>query len=562
MTVTARPGAEARFCLPLDGGEQVIGFGEQFVSLDQRGRTFTTWSDDLLISAPRSTYWPAPLFFTSRRRGCLVDTRLPCRVAVTETEVSIDVPARSVDVIMLEGDLRSMVSRVTELLGRPPRVPAWTFGVWVNAGSGQEAVLETARRLHAERIPCSAIWVWDYYDEATNSGCPVTMAEPAGVYDDLPGMLRDLHGMGFRSLGYLNPILPRDTSWYRRAVAGGWAAQDAQHRVEHSSYFHPWHQRPGEAVIEEDVAGLLDFTHPAGRRAWEDNIRRMLVMGWDGWMEDFGEQVRVDSRLADGTRGATAHNRYVAAYHAATARAVHRAGRGDVVWFARAGCVGDQAHVPAVWPGDQRCDWTAERGIGSILAAGLSAGLMGAATWGPDIPGFADGENGETGDRELWLRWVQLGALSPVVRTHLGFKRGTPAPIGIWTDTRTVAAFRYWASLHVSLQPYICALAEEASRTGIPIMRPMAMEFPDTAALTESTQYMLGPALLVAPVLHKGATRRAVDLPPGAWRDMWTGARLAGGDVVEVDAPAERIPLFLREGWDAPVALPLPGPPG
>jgi alpha-glucosidase (family GH31 glycosyl hydrolase) len=333
--------------------------------------------------------------------------------------------------------------------------------------------------------------------------------------------------------------------------------------VEYVRYFHPWQQRPGELAMDAHGAAMLDFTNPAARRAWEDTAVAMLCdVGWDGWMQDFGEQIQATSRLADGSSGATAHNRYVAAYHASTARAVRASGRCDAVWFARAGCVGDQAHVPAAWPGDQRCDWTAERGIGSIVAAGLSAGLMGVAAWGPDIPGFIDGEDGEAADRELWLRWVQLGALSPVMRTHLGFKSPTPPPVGIWSDQRTVAAFRYWASLHVQLQPYICALADEASRSGIPIMRPMAMEFPDTASWTESTQYMLGPSLLVAPVLHKGARTRTVDFPPGTWWDMWTGASIEGGRVREVDAPPERIPLFLRDGAAIPAVPPLAAPPG
>jgi sulfoquinovosidase len=549
-----------RIHVPLQDGEQVIGFGEQFVDLDQRGRAFDVWSDDLLSSGPRSTYWPAPLFFTSGGRGCIVDTTLPCHVVVAADAVTVEVPADDVEVVMLDGDLRSMVSRAVEVLGRPPRVPSWAFGVWINAGGGQDAVLDTARRIRDEQIPCSAVWVWDYYDDARNSGCRVAISDRFGEYPDLAAMNRALHGMGFRTLGYLNPCLPRDTGWHRRALGEGFAVRAAGGEAAHISYFHPWHQRQGEVVISPEAAALLDFTHPAGRSAWAENVRDMVDgAGWDGWMQDFGEQIGAGMRLADGSSGASAHNAYVAHYHAATADAL---GDRDVVWFVRAGSLGDQSRVPVLWPGDQRCDWTGERGIGSILSAGLSAGLMGVAAWGPDIPGFTDGDDGGTGDRELWLRWVQLGALTPVMRTHLGFKSPTPAPISIWTDERTVAAFRYWAALHVELQPYIVALAEEASGTGIPIMRPMAMEFPDFASWTECTQYMLGPSLLVAPVLHQGATSRTVDFPPGVWHDMWTGARVAGGEVLEVEAPPERIPLFLRDGERSPAARPLAAPPG
>ncbi len=543
----------------LEDGEQVIGFGEQFVSLDQRGRSLRTWSDDLLASTPRSTYWPAPIFFTSRGRGCIVDTRLPCDVTVDEGAVSVEVAAGDVEVVQLGGDLRSMVAQVGEVLGRPPRVPDWTFGVWINAGGGQDRVLDTARRIRSEGIPCSAVWVWDYYDEALNSGCRVAMSEPFGEYPDLAAMNRALHGMGLRSLGYLNPYLPRDTLWHRRALAEGFAVRGCDGEPAHVAYFHPWQQRQGALHIAEGAAALLDFTHPAGRRAWCDNVLRMVdERGWDGWMQDFGEQLDTDMRLADGSSGAQSHNAYVAAYHALTAEALR--GR-DAVWFARAGSNGDQARVPVLWPGDQRCDWSDERGIGSILAAGLSAGLMGVAAWGPDIPGFTDGLGGGTADRELWLRWVQLGALTPVMRTHIGFKSPDPRPVSIWTDERTVAAFRYWAGLHVQLQPYICALAEEASRTGIPIMRCMALEFPEAPSWIEATQYMLGPSLLVAPVLHPGARSRSVWFPRGAWWDLWSDRCIEGGGVVEVEAPLEHPAVFQRLR-DFPAARPLATPPG
>ncbi len=156
-------------------------------------------------------------------------------------------------------------------------------------------------------------------------------------------------------------------------------------------------------------------------------------------------------------------------------------------------------------------------------------------------------------ERELWLRWLQLGALSPLLRDNYGDHQGDP--VEVWSDDETIAAFRRYAQLHQRLLPYLYTQAKIASETGLPIMRHLVLSAPDDPrAWTVEDEYTLGDDLLVAPVLEQGARLRTVYLPAGTWLDWWTGRAWEGRQVVTVDAPLDQIPIFVRSGTILPLA--------
>jgi alpha-glucosidase (family GH31 glycosyl hydrolase) len=153
------------------------------------------------------------------------------------------------------------------------------------------------------------------------------------------------------------------------------------------------------------------------------------------------------------------------------------------------------------------------------------------------------------------VRWCQLGALTPLMRDHLGPKRMTnPNAVDMWTNETTVDTWRRFARLHNDLLPYLYAYAAQAHERGVPTMRHMVLRYPDEPdALAQDSQYLLGDELLVAPVVEEGATTRRVWFPPGTWIGFWDDRRYEGPGYQEVPAPLETIPLFVRGGAILPL---------
>jgi alpha-glucosidase (family GH31 glycosyl hydrolase) len=212
----------------------------------------------------------------------------------------------------------------------------------------------------------------------------------------------------------------------------------------------------------------------------------------------------------------------------------------NIVSFSRSGFIGTQQWSPMLWGGDQQHNWTRDLGLPSVVTAGITAGMSGYSTWGPDI--ISDGP-----DRELWMRWAEFGALTPVMRDHPWSR--PRFSIDLWHDPGTIALFRRYAILHTSLLPYFATYAAEAHRTGVPILRHLVLEYPeDPRAATAEYQYLLGESLLIAPVIEQGAVNRKLYLPKGDWLNYWTGDHLTGGMDVTVPAPLEQIPIFVRAG--------------
>jgi alpha-glucosidase (family GH31 glycosyl hydrolase) len=197
------------------------------------------------------------------------------------------------------------------------------------------------------------------------------------------------------------------------------------------------------------------------------------------------------------------------------------------------------------WSGDINNDFAT---LEAQIPLGLSTGLSGVAYWGTDVGGFFH-PIPETG--ELYARWFQLGAFSPIFRSH-GWVWREHVP---WAHGREVEAIcRRYAELRYRLLPYTYSLAWQAHTLGLPLMRPLVMNYPDDPRVWGlGHQFLWGDDLLVAPVTREGARAWPVYLPAGAWYDFWTGARHEGPGGITVDAPLDRLPLFVRAGAIVPM---------
>jgi alpha-glucosidase len=274
-------------------------------------------------------------------------------------------------------------------------------------------------------------------------------------------------------------------------------------------------------------------------------------------MLDLGELLPEGARFADGSTGAETHNAYPMLYARAAWQAAQSARPdGDVVLMGRAGAVGAQRYQSLQWPGDPRMRWDGRDGFQSLLPAGLSFGLSGFPYWHPEVAGYLQSDLGPVRERELWLRWLQFATWSPTLRDHYGEHLNDPTDA--WKDAETLGAFRAAARVHAMLIPYLYAAASEAHRDGVPIMRYLPLEFPnDPRAWTQEQSYLLGPDLLVAPVMTPDTRQRTVYLPTGsAWVDFWTGQSYPGGQEVTVKAPLDggHTPVFARAGAVLPLA--------
>jgi alpha-D-xyloside xylohydrolase len=292
----------------------------------------------------------------------------------------------------------------------------------------------------------------------------------------------------------------------------------------------------------------IDFTNPEAADWWQDRIRSLIEMGVGGINTDFGEQVPEDAIFHDGRTGREMHNIYPRLYNEITYEAMQSVRAG--VLLARSAWHGSQA-LSAIWAGDQTSDFAYNSGLRTAIVAGLSAGLSGFPYWASDIGGYFGAPTDE-----VYQRWSQFGAFSPIMMIH------GAGPREPWAfSDKTLGVYRRFARLHTDLFPYIYSYAHEASQTGIPIMRALPLEFPaDPGAWGDlaAEQYCFGAELLVAPVYYSFSRTRFLYLPQGQWRDFWTGELLAGGQVLRYPAPVDQIPVFSRAGAIIPRLDPSP----
>ena len=548
---TAAPIASLQGSFVSSPAEHFVGFGERFDSVDQRGRIVETWADDRRVAGyGPSTYAPIPLLISSRGHAFALERYERSRFDLAASKPDRwswqqDAPVASI-LVTYGPTLKDLVQRNAMLTGMPPLPPIWLFGVWKTSVGGQDKVIAEMQRLRDLQVPVSAVFSFDAVDSDANLGWPsVTFAgREAGPYPDPRGYTETLHGLGFKVLNYFTADFHTDRPNFQEPAMHGFLVRQQDGR----DYIHPNFQ-----------VGWLDYTDPDASVWWRASWQRALnTLGYDGGMLDLGELIPADAAMADGTSGLQTHNRYPLLY---AASAWHSANsvrpNGDFAILLRSGALGAQRVQSAQWNGDAVMRWEGPDGLQSMLPAGLSYGLSGFPYWHAEVAGYVQADLSHDQERELWLRWLQLATWTSLLRDHLGDQ--PRSPIDVWLDEGTLGAFRQAARVHASLVPYLYSLAVEATETGAPLMRHLALEVPDDPRAWDASQdqsYFLGPNFLVAPVVSPGATSRTVYLPQGEWIDYWRGTIYTGGQEVTVPAPLEGSgpPVFARAGAIIPMA--------
>lgn len=542
--------------------ETVWGGGEQMSYLALNGRRFPMWTSEPGVGRDKATaltramdeagmaggdYWttnyPQPTFFTSRWLGAHLDASCYSVLDFTDPAAhAVEVWAGEAAFELFAADgPAALVGQLADRFGRQPPLPDWAIeGAIVGLKSGASS-FERLERFIDAGAAVSGLWCEDWAGiRETSFGRRLFWDWQAGArsaarYPDLEARIEALAERGIRFLAYANPYLSVDAGLYAEALAGGHFCR----RLDSDE--------PYLVDFGEFDCGVVDFTRPESREWFAERIlgREMLDRGIMGWMADFGEYLPTDLRLADGSDPMEMHNRWPVLWAEVNAMALASRGKtGDAVFFMRAGFSGVQAHCPLLWAGDQCVDFTRHDGIGTVITAALSAGLVGNAYSHSDCGGYTS-LLGNVRSAELLMRWCELAAFAPVMRSHEGNRPDDNLQYD--SAPELLACFARWSRVHAALAPYVRSLSDEAAVTGLPLQRPLFLAYPDEPALfAVQDQYLYGPDLMVAPVIEEGATARAVILPGDApWRHLWSGEEFAPGTHT-VPAPVGRPPVFYR----------------
>jgi alpha-D-xyloside xylohydrolase len=526
----------------LQSGEPLYGLGEKTGLLNKRGQLIESWNHDALGNNAEISYKNCPFAWSPQGWGVFVHT--PARVVHSVGSLPsirsyvIQVEDTVLDLFLFAADSpEQMLERYTDLTGRGPVPPQWSFGVWLSKAYYQDVdeARDIYRQVRDREMPCD-VFTLDgraWLDTDTR----FAFEWDASRYPRPTDFTGPLHDSNFRLCVWEYPLVSVNHPLFDELAQKGWLLKDRDGKA----YEYEWDLSPfGKVLTPLPKSGLLDFTHPEAYAFWGRMHKKLFESGIDIIKSDFGEQVPDDAVAHNGDTGRRLHNVYPMLYN----RCVYEASReyfgDDAIVWGRSGWSGSQCY-PIQWGGDPEVSW---EGLAGSIRGGLSWGMSGSPYYSHDIGGFYGGQP----DPELYVRWLQAGVLGSHCRIH-GIGPREPWYFGEEAE----AISKQWLEFRYQLIPYLYACAQDAAASGLPIMRAMPLAFPhDHPAWPFDEQYMLGPSLLVAPIIQPGG-QKSVYLPQGTWFDYWSGEEIQGGRMIDCQMPLERIPVFGREGCILPL---------
>jgi len=555
------PGPEHHFSwgFACDPSDHFSGFGEQAMDVDHLGFSVPTWVQEHGIGKLQDDSYP-PIWFIEgtrhaselpipqylSRRGYILTTETDlrsifdlCSSSPTAARIEVDLPTR---IHVFDGPTPAQaIDRATTTFGRPRMPPPVAFAPWLDAIFGDTNVRAVAKKLRAAGVPTSVIWTEDWRGGSFN-GDDYELDEEWQVdttlYPDMKGMTDELHGEGFDFFVYFNSFVYESSKAWPETAPFGWLVQ------------HPDGTPYTFTGAKGTTTGMLDLDNPAARAWAVQKMQAAIALGADGWMNDFAEWLPTDGITAAGP-SLQRHNQYPVSWQETARAAIDGISDGqERLFFGRSGWLGSAPLMDVMWPGDQRTDFETDDGLPTILPIGIGLGIVGISTYGSDIAGYQSATNPDS-TKELFFRWTEVGAWSPVMRTHHGTQ-----PLLEWnwqSDADTTAHFARYARQHIALAPYLQGLATTAHATGFPMWRGLMLAYPeDATAWGIKDEVLLGDGILVAPVMTAGAVSRPVYLPTGRWYPWAGGPAMAGAGMVTAAAAVTEIPVFAAAGSVVP----------
>ncbi len=513
--------------MPIGVGEQIYGLGERFTAFVKNGQTVDIWNEDPGTNTDQA-YKNIPFYLSNRGYGVFVNHtgRVSFEVgSETVNKVQFSVAGEELEYLVIYGPTpKEILTKYTALTGRAPLLPEWSFGLWLSTSFvtdyDEKTVSAFIQEMKERDIPLS-VFHFDCFWMREYQWCDFEW-DPR-VFPDPKGMLKRLKQDGLKISLWINPYIGQASPLFEEAKKLGYLLKRADGSVWQWDLW-----QAGNAIV--------DFTNAGAREWFKSKLRPLLEMGVDCFKTDFGERIPTDVVYHDGSDPEQMHNLYTLLYNQTVWDVLKEFKKEDAIVFARSATVGGQT-MPVHWGGDNSSKFES---MAESLRGGLSLGLSGFGYWSHDIGGFEGNP-----DPAVFKRWVAFGLLSSHSRLHGNESVRVP-----WAfDEEAVDVTRKFTKLKQSLMPYLMETAKEVANTGVPMMRPMLLEFPDDRACQNlDQQYMLGPALLVAPVFNAEGSVEFY-LPSGSWTNYFTKQVVEGGRWVSEVHGFDSLPLYIREGF-------------
>ena len=520
--------------LDLGVGEKIYGLGERFTNFIKNGQTVDIWNEDGGTGTEQA-YKNIPFYLSNRKYGLFVDNPGKVSFEVGSEKVSrvqFSVPGEEMSYSVVGGEnLKAILNTYTDLTGKAPLVPDWSYGLWLSTSFttdyDEKTVLEFVDGMAERNIPLSVFhfdcrWMkeleWCNFDWDKSK------------FPDPEGLLKKLHDRGLKICVWINSYIGQKSPLFEEGAKNGYFIKNEDGSV--------WQWDRWQAGM-----AIVDFTNPEATKWYQGYLKKLVAMGVDCFKTDFGERIPTEGvKYYDGSDPELMHNYYTYLYNKAVYDVlVETKGADEAILFARSATVGGQ-QFPVHWGGDCSSNYPS---MAESLRAGLSFGMSGFGYWSHDIAGFED-----QASPDLYKRWTQFGLLSSHSRYHGSTAYKVPWLYG----DEAVDVAREFTELKLQLKPYLLKMAQETHETGVPMMRAMVLEFPDDLTCEDiDTQYMLGDDLLVAPVFREDGVARFYVPDDGtgqAWTNIITDTAYEPGKWYTEQYDYHTLPVLARPGTD------------
>lgn len=520
--------------LDLGVGEKIYGLGERFTNFIKNGQTVDIWNEDGGTGTEQA-YKNIPFYLSNRKYGLFVDNPGKVSFEVGSEKVSrvqFSVPGEEMSYSVIGGaSLKDILNTYTDLTGKPPLVPDWSYGLWLSTSFttdyDEKTVLDFVDGMAKRNIPLS-VFHFDCRWMKELEWCNFEWDK--SKFPDPEGLLKKLHDRGLKICVWINSYIGQKSPLFEEGAKNGYFIKNEDGSV--------WQWDKWQAGM-----AIVDFTNPEATKWYQGYLKKLVAMGVDCFKTDFGERIPTEGvKYYDGSDPELMHNYYTYLYNKAVYDVlVETKGADQAILFARSATVGGQ-QFPVHWGGDCSSNYPS---MAESLRAGLSFGMSGFGYWSHDIAGFED-----QATPDLYKRWTQFGLLSSHSRYHGSTAYKVPWLYG----DEAVDVAREFVDLKLQLKPYLLKMAQETHETGVPMMRAMVLEFPDDPTCEDiDTQYMLGDDLLVAPIFREDGVARFYVPDDGSgqpWTNIITKTAYEPGKWYTEQYDYHTLPVLARPGTD------------